>query len=393
MRDLRQRCDSRIVDERSPSRLSVAVALTQPPLAEGGAPGKCAIGLLRGLMAHGLDVHALAARQAFAHGGAPAADLPVELVDVPPERRTLWTRARAYVQPRGELGRGPFASRFRELAAQADIAHLEQTETAPAGRGIDVPRVVHVHYLARLDRDLGMPLRRQFRDVALFALAERNAARGAQQLVASSPVVAEALRARTGAEVVVAPLSLDPSLYAAAPLDGAPVAGLIGTAGWPGTGAAMRRLALEVWPLVRREVPEARLVLAGRGTEGLADLAREPGVEVLGPIDSAAEWLRGLSLLLFPIARGSGMKVKVLESLASGLPTVTTSVGAEGIDGGDGIVVAEDDAALARAAASILRDESERRRRGAAAREAFLARYAPEPATRPLVELYRQLAR
>ena len=380
------------MDEPAPDPLTVAVALTQPPLPEGGAPGKCAIGLLRGLVAHGIDVRAVAARQPFALEGSPPADLPLELVDVAAEPPGLRTRALAYAQPRGELGRGAFAARFREVAAAADVAHLEETETAPAGRGLSVPSVLHVHYLARLDRSFGVPWRRDFRDVSLLALSERNALRGGHALVASSPVIAAELRARTGLEVVLAPLSLDPALYPAAPLDGPPVAGIIGTASWPGTGTAMRRLALRVWPLVRRELPDARLVLAGRGTDRLSDLRREPGVELAGEVPSAGEWLRSLSLLLFPIERGSGVKVKVLESLATGLPIVTTPRGAEGIDGGAGVVVETDDAALARAAVAILRDDAERRERGAAARAAFLERYAPEPATLPLVELYRRLA-
>jgi glycosyltransferase involved in cell wall biosynthesis len=374
-------------------RLTVAVALTQPPLPEGGAPGKCAIGLLRGLVAHGLDVRAVAARQSFALSGSPPPDLPLQLVDVAPEPAGLRTRALAYAQPRGELGRGSFAARFREVAAAADVAHLEEVGTAPAAHGLSVPTVVHVHYLARLDRSFGPPWRRQFRDVALFALAERNAERGGHVLVASSPVVADELRRRTGGDVVVAPLSLDPALYPQAALDGPAVAGVIGTASWPGTGSAMRRLALRVWPRVRREVPDARLVLAGRGTERLSDLVGEPGIELAGEVPSAADWLRGLSLLLFPIERGSGVKVKVLESLASGVPIVTTPRGAEGIDGGTGVVVETEDAALARAAVAILRDDAARRERGAAARTAFLEQYAPEPATRPLVELYRRLAR
>lgn len=375
-----------------PDALRVAIALTQPPLPEGGAPGKCAIGLLRGLEAHGLSVRALAARQSFALPGEPAADLPVELVTVPPER-SLQARALAYARPRGELGRGPFAARFRALAAEADVAHLEETEAAPAGRGLEVPTVVHVHYLARLDRDLGPPWRRRFRDVLLLTLAERRAVAGSHYLVASSPVIAAALRRqRPEAEVVVAPLSLDPDLYPPASLTGPPVAGMIGTASWPGTAAAMRRLVDGVWPLVRRTVPEARLVLAGRGTEGLTDLASRPGVEVRGPVPSAAGWLRDLSVLLFPLARGSGMKVKVLESIASGVPVVTTSAGAEGVHAHAGVVVADDDRALAAAAAAILRDELERTERGAAARAAFLERYAPLPATLPLAELYGRIA-
>ena len=104
------------------------------------------------------------------------------------------------------------------------------------------------------------------------------------------------------------------------------------------------------------------------------------------------EFLRGLSLLLYPVPRGSGVKVKTLESLALGLPVVTTRDGAEGLDGGAGIVVAETDAELADATALLLRDEAERRERGAAARAAFEQRYTPRVATAPLVELYRRIS-
>ena len=373
--------------------LRVAVALTQPPLPEGGAPGKCAIGLLRGLVEHGLDVRAVAARQPFAQPGDPPADLPVELVTVEAERPGPRTRTRAYLRPRGELGRGAFAARFREVAAETHVVHLEETEAAPAGRGLDLPSVVHVHYLAGLDRDLGPPWRRQFRDVLLLTMAERRAIAGSRHLAASSPLIADALRkARPEAEVVVAPLSLDPQLYSQASLDGPPLAGMIGTATWPGTASAMRRLVYEVWPLVRLIVPEAKLIVAGRGTEQLIDLAAEPGVEILGAVLSAAAWLRDLSVLLFPIDRGSGMKVKVLEAMASGVPVVTTPAGAEGIRAGGGVMVEHDDRHLAHSAAAIMQDPLERAQRGAAARTAFLERYSPAAATEPLVELYRRIA-
>ncbi len=189
--------------------------------------------------------------------------------------------------------------------------------------------------------------------------------------------------------MALAPLTLDPAHYAPAPL-AEPVAGLIGTAAWPTTAAATERLVRDVWPLVVRAVPAARLRVAGRGMESLVSGAE--GVEVVGEVPSAADFLSGLSVLLFPLDRGSGMKVKTLEAIATGVPVVTTRHGAEGIDAGDGVVVAETDAELARAAASVLADEAERRERGSAARRAFDERYAPLPATAPLVELYRRRA-
>jgi glycosyltransferase involved in cell wall biosynthesis len=86
------------------------------------------------------------------------------------------------------------------------------------------------------------------------------------------------------------------------------------------------------------------------------------------------------------------MKVKVLESLAVGLPVVTTAAGAEVVEVGDGVVVATADETLATAATEILRDARARRQRGDAARETFLRHYTPAVATARLVDLYRRMA-
>ena len=358
------------------------VVLTQPPLPEGGAPGKTAVGLLRGLREHGVDVRAIAARRHFSVAGEVPPDLPVELVDVEPPGpwRARLGRVR---RPLGELT-GVFAERVRAAAADADLVHLEETETAWCDDGLQLPSLVHLHYLARRDRDLGAPWSKQFREVLDASRAERAAIRRHRHLVASSPLVADALRAAAPqAEIVLAPLSLDPTLYSPAPLDGPPTAGLIGTAGWPPTAEAIRTLLEQVWPRVERQAPHARLVVAGRGTAELG---------LAGEVESARDFFQGLSLLLYPVGRGSGMKVKVLEAMASGVPVVTTPLGAEGIEPSDGVVVRDRPEALAAAAVELLTDAAARRERGAAARTDFERRYAPGPATEPLVELYRRLA-
>lgn len=372
--------------------MRVLVVLTQPPLPEGGAPGRCAVGLLRGLAEHGLELQAVAARRSFAVAGEPPPDLPVEVVDVPPSPPGLRTRAARLARPFSELAGGAFGARVRELAGRCDVIHLEETETAWCSLGARAPALVHMHYLVSLDRDPGPPWRPAFREVVALARAERAAVRRHRSLVASSPVVAAALHRRApSAEITLAPLSLDPAFYPPAPLDGPPRAGVIGTASWPPTASAVQRLVRDVWPRVRLAVPEARLVLGGRGMDRLAGLADADGVEVLGEVPSAVDFLRGLSVLVYPLSRGSGMKVKVLEAIACGVPVVTTVRGAEGIDAGEGVVVEEQDAGIAAAAAALLRDADERRARGEAARAAFLARYAPGPATEPLIGAYRRL--
>ncbi len=369
--------------------MRVLLVLTQPPLPEGGAPGKTAIGLIRGLQGHGIDVRAIAARRSFSVAGEVPPDLPVEVVDVQPPG-SFGARLQRIRRPVGELAAEPFAGLVREAAREADVVHLEETETAWCDEGLATPSLVHVHYLARRDRSLGAPWRKQFREVLDLARAERAAVRRHRYLVASSPLVADELRkAALKAEVVVAPLSLDPTLYRSAPLDGPPTAGLIGTAQWAPTAAAMRSLLADVWPRV--QVPGARLVLAGRGTERLG-LPPAPDVELVGEVESARDFFHRLSVLLFPLERGSGMKVKVLEALGSGVPVVTTPAGAEGIAPCDGVVVHAEPEALAAAAAELLTDSRARRERGAAARAEFERRFSPGPATEPLVELYARMA-
>jgi glycosyltransferase involved in cell wall biosynthesis len=378
--------------------MKVLVVLPQPPLYEGGAPGRCSVGLLRGLRAHQMEVSAVAARrplaahESFLVNGQPPPDLPVELVDVPPQQRGWATRAEMLRRPNGYLSRGLFGERVQTLAQSADILHLEESHTGWCDLGSSLPALVHPHHLIRLDQRLPPPWRREFYGAAIFRASERLIALRHGYLVASSPVVAANLRSLAPrAEIVLAPLSLDPSHYSPALLDGPPVAGIIGTATWPPTRDAIHRLVSRVWPLVRRELPGARLRIAGRRTAELG-LESMNGVEMIGEVESAPAFLRELSLLLFPAERGSGMKVKVLESIASGLPVVTTRFGAEGVDAGEGIVIERDDAELAAATVSLLRDEKERRQRGNAAREAFLRRYTPEVATAPLVDLYQRMA-
>ena len=354
--------------------MKALVVLTQPPLPEGGAPGRTAIGLLRGLVGHGVEVQAIAARRVFSVPGDVPADLPVEVVDVEPPR-ALQARLQRITRPLGELT-GAFSERVRAAAADADLVHLEETETVWCDEGIDKPSLVHLHYIARRDRGLGAPWSKQFREVLDATRAERAAVRH-RYVVASSPLVAQALGR---SDVVVAPLSLDAALYRPAPLVGPPTAGLIGTAAWPPTAAALRALLEDVWPRV--ETREAELVIAGRGTEQFGGM---------GEVESSRELFQRLSLLLFPLPRGSGMKVKVLEAMASGVPVVTTPAGAEGIEPSEGVIVETEPDRLAAAATDLLTDVRARSERGAAARADFERHYSPGPATAPLLDLYERM--
>jgi glycosyltransferase involved in cell wall biosynthesis len=372
--------------------VKVVTVLPEPPYLEGGAAGRCAAGLLKGLHAdERIELSAIAARLPLATTGAPPAGVPVEVVPVAgQDRMQAWSDLAR--RPLGHLSRGEFGDRVRELAADADVLYLDQAQTAWCDLGSSAPSVVHLHYLARLDQPrFPWNLRTAAWRFGVGA-AQRVAARRHRYLVANStPVADELRRERPGADVTVVPLVLDPEHYEQS-LDGVePVAGFIGTGSWPMTAGAAYRLVEHVWPLVRREIPTARLRMAGRGMDRLGLHSRD-GIEIQGEVPSGAAFLRDVSLLLFPPVGGSGTKVKVLESLACGLPVVTNSIGAEGVAPNDGVVLAEDDEGHARAAVSILRDAGERRQRGAAGLQAFKDGHTPAAAAQPLYELYSRMA-
>jgi glycosyltransferase involved in cell wall biosynthesis len=378
--------------------LRVLVVLPFPPLVEGGAASRCAIGMLRGLAAHGVDLHVLAAdlRNDMRQGlrGALPDDLSIELAAIPhPSRkRTRWMR---FARPYGLLATTSFAPLLRERARDADIVHFVELAAGSLIPLVDRPALAQVHCLTRRDRAIRPPWTSDGRVAIELLRAERRVFGAARWLLVNSREVAEPLAGMAPhAHVAVAPLPLDPASYAPrAPLD-APVAGLIGTAMWPPTANAVERLLTSVWPRVLERRPDARLLLAGFGMEREAfpRLPDLPGVEWRGTVVSATDFLRELGVMLYPLGRGSGAKIKVLEALALGVPVVTTPDGAEGIGGQDGLVVDVDDGALADATAELLADGAARRAAGAAAYDTFNDHHAPVPATVPLLELYERLA-
>jgi glycosyltransferase involved in cell wall biosynthesis len=371
--------------------VKVLAVFPEPPYLEGGAAGRCNAGLLVGLQAdERIELSATAARLPGARDGAPPPDIPVEVILVPwQDRRQAWSDLLR--RPHGHLSRGEFGDRVRQLTADADVLHLDQAQTAWFSLDSDVPAVVHLHYLARLDQPR-LPLNPRTAAWRFgAAAAQRHAAQRHRFLIANSTAVANELRREApDADVTVIPLVLDPDHYELSPDGGDPVVGFIGTGTWPMTATAAHRLVNQVWPLVRREVPNARLRVAGRGMDRLG-LRAGRDVEIQGAVPSGAEFMRDISLLLFPPVGGSGTKVKVLEALASGLPVVTNAVGAEGIAANDGVVVVEEVEALSSAAVSILRDPEERRQRGAAALQAFEDGHTPRAAAQMLFKLYSRM--
>ncbi|MEU8348739.1 glycosyltransferase family 4 protein [Streptomyces sp. NPDC048845] len=154
-----------------------------------------------------------------------------------------------------------------------------------------------------------------------------------------------------------------------------------GSFDWAPNADAARRLTGEILPLVRERVPDARVVLAGAATPDVAALAG-PHVEVTGAVPSMTPCLRAADLVVVPLRVGSGTRIKILEAFAYGVPVVSTTVGAEGLDvtAGEHLAVADTADGLARHCADLLTDPARREALATAASRLHAGRHLPEQA-------------
>ncbi len=123
----------------------------------------------------------------------------------------------------------------------------------------------------------------------------------------------------------------------------------VGSFGHPPNSDAARFLVESVMPLVWSALPEAQLTIVGPDPpEEVLNLA-SPAVQVAGWVPDLDAHLSRMRLMVAPLRYGAGMKGKVTQSLAAGLPVVTTRVGAEGLEAIDGehMLIADDPEGLA----------------------------------------------
>jgi O-antigen biosynthesis protein len=155
----------------------------------------------------------------------------------------------------------------------------------------------------------------------------------------------------------------------------------------PNVGAALR-LAREVMPAVRRELRDARLTIVGADAPPEVQALASPVVDVAGWVEDLQPLLDQSSVLVAPLSYGAGLKGKVTQCLAAGLPVVTTPVGAEGIDGlSDCVLVAQDTEEMAAQVVRVMRDAELWRELSQAGQALIASHCSPEVVAERLGEL------
>lgn len=195
-----------------------------------------------------------------------------------------------------------------------------------------------------------------------------------------------------GARVEVVPNGVEPGAEPGPPTP-EPVLGFHGAFETVANCDAAEVLAREIFPLIRSRVPGARLLLIGRDPGPRITSLAGDGIEVTGTVPDVRPMLERVAVYVAPMVSGSGIKNKVLEAMAAGLPIVASPRATEGIGPGPGMIVAGDVAALADESVRLLSSAEERRVMGAEARARVMRNFTWEQNAREIEALWAGLAR
>lgn len=144
---------------------------------------------------------------------------------------------------------------------------------------------------------------------------------------------------------------------------------------WPNVDAVVW-FAQAIFPAVRARYPQAQFVIVGgRPSQVVRDLAQLPGVTVTGRVDDVRPWLRHARMAVAPLRIARGVQNKVLEAMAMALPVVASPQALEGIQAevGRDLLVADSAVQFAEQVMALL--GGAHAGMGAAARTAMLGNY------------------
>jgi sugar transferase (PEP-CTERM/EpsH1 system associated) len=127
----------------------------------------------------------------------------------------------------------------------------------------------------------------------------------------------------------------------------------------------MLRFCKEVLPLIQKQRPSAQLFIVGADPiPAIRKLAELPNVIVTGSVPDVRPFVRRSAVMVAPLAIARGTQNKILEAMAMGIPVVTSSVAADGVDviPNEHLLVADDAPTCAQAVLKIMKDRNERQR-------------------------------
>ncbi len=128
---------------------------------------------------------------------------------------------------------------------------------------------------------------------------------------------------------------------------------------WPNEDAIVN-FYRHILPHIRAAVPESEFLIVGRNAGGqLRALARSgAGVKLISSVEDVRPFLHRATVFVVPLRVGGGTRLKIYEAMASCVPVVSTTIGAEGLNvkSGENIILADDPMDFAEACITLLQN-------------------------------------
>lgn len=298
-----------------------------------------------------------------------------------------------------------------DLWAAVHADHLQMMAFVPSLlSGISLPKIVldqHnvEHHLLRQLAESGQgasPLLRLIArwDWSRLRRFEQNACRRADCVLAVSDEDAHAFTELIGEDVAdgkvrVTPIGVDTDYFSPGTVVPGPILS-VGTMYWPPNVDAVRWFSAEILPAIRQYLPDVQFQIVGaKPTQSVLALAEaQPGVvTVTGTVSDVRAFMAACGVFVVPLRAGSGMRVKILQAMAMGLPIVSTTIGAEGIavTNEENILLADTPQAFADAVVRVLTDATLAERLGRSARALAERQYSWDVVGESLLSVYREL--
>jgi glycosyltransferase involved in cell wall biosynthesis len=170
----------------------------------------------------------------------------------------------------------------------------------------------------------------------------------------------------------------------------------IGTMYWPPNIDAVKWFVDEIYPLIRQRRPDVAFDVVGARppVELLALNDAGLGINVTGYVEDPTPYQQCAAVMVVPLLAGGGMRVKILNAMAEGIPIVSTTLGYEGIEvtPGRDILVGDTPEAFAAEVVRVLDDPDLGRQLAANGRKLMQERYDYRNACRPLDDVYARAA-
>jgi glycosyltransferase involved in cell wall biosynthesis len=132
----------------------------------------------------------------------------------------------------------------------------------------------------------------------------------------------------------------------------------VGSLGWPPNRDGFTFFIENIWPLVIKKLPEARLHIIGSGLDAATNgrWLKVHGVSVLGYVHDLAPYYQDASFSVAPVYSGGGSNIKVIESLSYGRGCICSPHATRGFDTAEGIIKSDTGAVFAERCINLLND-------------------------------------